>query len=98
MQGVGAVVALLAATWVVLRDVLAYDRPEPAARQPEAPRPVRERPVRAEPATVVLGELVAEDDDERRRRAGAALVLLMLTLVAAALVGALVYQLVLKLA
>jgi hypothetical protein len=92
---VGALLAVLVATVVVLRDVLAYDRPEPAPREPGPAR--EERPARAEHTTVVLGDLVAEDDDERRRRAGAALVLLALTLVAAALVGAGVYQLVVKL-
>lgn len=106
-DSVAALVAVAAATAVVLRHTVTYDRP-PAekappppkkAKEPKRPAPRRsERPVAPGPSLVedgsILAALAATEHDEHPlvRRVGALVVLLGLTVLTAVGLGLLIYR------
>jgi hypothetical protein len=102
-DAVAALAAVAVVMWVVLRDIVAYDRPaRPPATEPPAPVVAPPPPVVAPlpppvgevDETSILSGLTSIEHDERSplRRVGAAVVLLTLTLVTAGLVGAGIYR------
>ena len=97
-------VAAVGAAAVVLREAVAYDRPEQPPAPPRPVDPVRASPVMTpavaravdvlEPGSMLAALTGATESDERSavRRVAALLVLLTLTLATAALVGAGIYR------
>ena len=94
VAALGAVAAVGAVVWVVLRDVMSYDRPPPVPRPVVAVERTVVEPVVEPDDGSILSGLTSIEHDERSplRRVGAALVLLTLTLVTAGLVGAGIYR------
>lgn len=103
-DALAALVAVAVAVWVVLRDIVAYDRPPPAPVALPPPAPVYAPPVYAAPVEVavepddgsILSGLREVEHDERSglRRAGSAVVLVTVTLLVAGAVGAGIYRVV----
>lgn len=97
MVTLGPVTALLAvggATAVVLRDVMAYDRP-PRSAHPPAPLPEPTAPPPPLPPDgSMLAAITTTESDEHStfKRVNALAMLLMLTLLAAIVVGAGIYR------
>ena len=97
-----AMVAVVIATAVVLRDIVTYGRPP----RPATPKAPKARPAPAVPvAPVVVAEPVVDDgsilsglasvehdESSSLRRLGAAIALLTITLVTAGALGGLIYR------